>query len=76
MGLDWTTLYKTFFALPSPPVPTIADRDTNPWPRVDEANVLPLSYRLWGLYYKTFYCRNLQIFVISASVWNWQAFPA
>ncbi len=30
----------------------------------------------WGLYYKTFYGRNLQIFVMSYSVCPWQAFPA
>jgi len=30
----------------------------------------------WGLYYKTFYGRNLHIFVISQSVCPWQAFPA
>jgi hypothetical protein len=30
----------------------------------------------WGLYYKTFYGHNLQIFVISWSVCPWQAFPA
>jgi hypothetical protein len=29
-----------------------------------------------GLYYKTFYGRNLQIFVISYSVCPWQAFQA
>jgi hypothetical protein len=28
-----------------------------------------------GLYYKTFYGRNLQIFVISSSVCPWQAYP-
>jgi hypothetical protein len=26
--------------------------------------------------YKTFYIRNLQMYVISPSVWPWQAFPA
>ncbi len=30
----------------------------------------------WGLSYKTFYCRNLLIFVISQSVCPWQVFPA
>jgi hypothetical protein len=30
----------------------------------------------WGMYYKTFYRRNLQIFVISWSVCPWQAYPA
>jgi hypothetical protein len=29
-----------------------------------------------GLYYKTFYSRDLQIFVIRWSVCPWQAFPA
>ncbi len=29
-----------------------------------------------GLYYKTFYARNLHILVISKSVYPWQAFPA
>ncbi len=28
-----------------------------------------------GMYYKTFYNHNLQIFVISYSVCPWQAFP-
>ncbi len=30
----------------------------------------------WDLYYKTFYVRNLRIFVMSYSVCPWQAFPA
>jgi hypothetical protein len=30
----------------------------------------------WGLYHKTFYGRNLQIFRICWSVFPWQAFPA
>jgi len=30
----------------------------------------------WRLYYATFYDHNLQSFVISQSVWLWQAFPA
>jgi len=29
-----------------------------------------------GLYYKTYYGRNLQIFMISLSVCPWQAFSA
>ncbi len=33
-------------------------------------------HHLWGLYYKTYYRRNLQILVISHSVRPWQAFPA
>ncbi len=37
-----------------------------------------LSYKTtpWGLYYKTFYGRNLQIFVTSQKVSPWKAFPA
>ncbi len=30
----------------------------------------------WGLYYKTFYGRNLKIFLISLSVCPWQASAA
>ncbi len=35
-----------------------------------------ISSKAWGLYYKTYYGRNLRIFVISLSVCPWQAFPA
>ncbi len=35
-----------------------------------------LAIETWGLYYKTFYGGNLQIFVISQSVCPWQAFTA
>jgi hypothetical protein len=31
---------------------------------------------VWGLYYKTYFGRNLRIFVISYSVCPWQVFPA
>ncbi len=37
---------------------------------------LLLSRKCRALYYKTFYGRNLRIFVISQSVCPWQAFPA
>jgi len=33
------------------------------------------NYAPKGLYYKTFYGRNLRIFTISSSVCPWQAFP-
>ncbi len=36
----------------------------------EEMNIQP-----WSMYYKTFYGRNLQIFVISQSVCPWQALP-
>jgi hypothetical protein len=31
---------------------------------------------IWGQCYKTFYVRNLRIFILSYSVCPWQGFPA
>ncbi len=38
--------------------------------------LLELKLDPGGLYYKTFYSRNLRIFIISQSVCPWQAFTA
>jgi S-adenosylhomocysteine hydrolase len=47
-----------------------------------EANISVFAWKgqteedFWGQSYKTFYGRNLPIFVMSWSVCPWQAFPA
>ncbi len=43
---------------------------------LDVSSSYYLQYDTRGLYFKTFYGRNLQIFIISLSFCLWQAFPA